>query len=102
MVLFTYWTTVGYLNRQIDSALQADIGAVTDRLRTDGIAGAVAAVEERLREIPDGERLFQLRDPSRRRLAGNLATPLSPGGDIVPAQSELTEGGAWREGELAV
>ena len=102
MVLFTYWTTVGYLNRQIDSAIQADIDAVTDRLRTDGIAGAVAAVEERLRDNPEGERLFQLRDPSRRRLAGNLATPLSPAGDIVPAQSELTEGGAWREGELAV
>jgi signal transduction histidine kinase len=101
MVLFTYWTTVGYLNRQIDSAIQADIDAVTDRLRTDGIIGATAAVEERLRDNPDGERLFLLSDAARRRLAGNLATPpRAPGGDIVPAQSELAEG-VWREGELA-
>ncbi len=94
MVLLTYWTTVGYFNRQIDSAIQADIDTVLERTRAEGIAGAVTALAERLRDDPDNERLYLLADAAQRRIAGNVSTPLRLEGarGEAPREDELRRG----------
>ena len=81
---FIYWSTAGYMTRQTEAAIDAEIGTFSERYRTTGIPGLIALIEERLRSDSS---VYLLADPALRPLVGNLdGWPLNPG-----------EADGWRE-----
>ncbi len=73
---FIYWSTAGYMTRQTEAAIDAEIGTFAERYRTTGIPGLVALIEQRL---PSDSSVYLLADPAFRGLVGNLdAWPRSP------------------------
>ncbi|WP_341702017.1 HAMP domain-containing sensor histidine kinase [Ferrovibrio sp.] len=72
-----WWNTVGYLDREIDAVIAADIRAIGDRLQDFGLAGAVQTVQERVDANSDKKAIYLLADPFLKPLAGNVdAWPL--------------------------
>ena len=81
---FIYWSTAGYMTRQTEAAIDAEIGTFSERYRTTGIPGLIALIEERLQSDSS---VYLLADPAFRPLVGNLdGWPLNPG-----------EADGWRE-----
>ena len=73
---FIYWSTAGYMTRQTEAAIDAEIGTFAERYRTTGIPGLVALIEERLQ---GNSSVYLLADPAFRPLVGNLdGWPLGP------------------------
>ena len=73
---FIYWSTAGYMTRQTEAAIDAEIGTFAERYRTTGIPGLVALIEERLQ---GNSSVYLLADPAFRPLVGDLdGWPLSP------------------------
>lgn len=81
---FIYWSTAGYMERQADAAIEADIELLAERYQTRGLTGLTALIQERVSEDPTRSNLYLLADPSLRRLVGNL--------DGWPAAEENAEG----------
>ena len=69
---FVYWSTAGYMARQADAAIQAEIELLAERYRTRELPGLTAMIEERMRDHPDRSNIYLLTDPLRRPLVGNL------------------------------
>ena len=94
LVGFLWWQTVGYLDREIDAAVIADIRAIGDRLRDFGLPGAMEAIDERVGKVIDKNAIYLLADPVLTRLAGNLeAWPLEVGRDPGWYRVELVHRG---------
>ena len=73
---FIYWSTAGYMTRQTEAAIDAEIGTFAERYRTTGIPGLVALIRERLQ---GNSSVYLLADPAFRPLVGGLdGWPLSP------------------------
>ncbi|HSH43145.1 MAG TPA: HAMP domain-containing sensor histidine kinase [Arenicellales bacterium] len=69
---FVYWSTAGYMARQADAAIQAEIELLAERYRTRELPGLSAMIEERMRRHPDRSNIYLLADPLRRPITGNL------------------------------
>lgn len=69
---FVYWFTAGYMARQADAAIQAEIELLAERYRTRELPGLTAMIEERMRNHPERSNIYLLADPSRRPITGNL------------------------------
>ena len=69
LLAFIYWSTAGYMTRQTEAAIEAEIDTFAERYRLTGIPGLVALIEERLES---GTSIYLLADPAYRPLAGNL------------------------------
>lgn len=69
---FVYWSTAGYMARQADAAIQAEIELLAERYRTRELTGLNAMIEERMRNHPDRSNIYLLADPLRRPITGNL------------------------------
>lgn len=69
---FVYWSTAGYMARQADAAIQAEIELLAERYRTRELQGLTAMIEERMRNHPNRSNLYLLADPLRRPIVGNL------------------------------
>ena len=69
---FLYWSTAGYMARQADAAIQAEIELLAERYRTRELPGLSVMIEERMRNYPDRSNLYLLADPLRRPIVGNL------------------------------
>ncbi len=69
---FIYWSTAGYMARQADAAIQADIDLLAERYRTSGLPGLTALIAERINEDPGRSNLYLLTDDSYNRIVGNL------------------------------
>lgn len=72
LLAFVYWSTAGYMARQADAAIQAEIELLAERYRTRDLPGLTAMIKERMREHPGRSNLYLLADPARRPIAGNL------------------------------
>lgn len=71
---FIYWSTAGYMARQADAAIQADIDLLAERYRTRGLPGLTALIAERIGEDPGRSNLYLLTDNNFNRVVGNLDT----------------------------
>ena len=69
LLAFIYWSTAGYMTRQTEAAIEAEIDTFAERYRSTGLPGLVRLIEERLE---DRTSLYLLADPAYRPLVGNL------------------------------
>ena len=66
---FIYWSTAGYMTRQTEAAIEAEIGTFAERYRSAGTGGLLSLIKERLQTSGS---IYLLTDPVFRRIAGNL------------------------------
>ena len=69
---FIYWRTGGYLARQTDDLILADVEDLTEVYAAGGTTGLVDAIADHLQEDLQGRLLYLLEDSAAHRLAGNL------------------------------
>jgi signal transduction histidine kinase len=69
---FIYFTTAGYVSRQTDEAIFAEISHLAERYRERGLDGVAATIAQRASRNPRGHAIYLLIDPAGRRIVGNL------------------------------
>ena len=81
LLAYVYWNTAGFLSRQTDEAVQAEITGLAEQYAQGGLPLLVQTVIQRSRD--PGQSLYLVLDPAGRVLAGNLdARPdVQPGPD---------------------
>jgi len=74
LILFViiYLSTAGYMSRQFDEAVNAELAELRSEAEGGGLSGLAAAVKERVARASTGS-YYLLRDASGRILAGNLS-----------------------------
>ncbi|MFZ3034109.1 MAG: HAMP domain-containing sensor histidine kinase [Parvibaculum sp.] len=81
LLAYVYWNTAGFLVRQTDEAVQAEITGLAEQYAQGGLPLLVHTVIQRSRD--PGQSLYLVLDPDGRVLAGNLDVRPSttPGAD---------------------
>ena len=70
LLAYVYWNTAGFLVRQTDEAVQAEITGLAEQYAQGGLPLLVHTVIQRSRD--PGQSLYLVLDPDGRVLAGNL------------------------------
>ena len=74
LLLFVYWSTAGYLLRQADETIEAEIAGLAERYQTGGLVGLTTLIDQRLaRQQPTGSSLYLVADAAYRPRVGNLS-----------------------------
>ncbi len=96
---FIYWSTAGYMARQTDSTIEAEISGLAERYRLDGLTGLTSLIAGRVSRAPAGLTVYLLTDSDYRALVGNLNqwpdVPQSEDGWL----NFRLEGAEWPAGE---
>ncbi len=74
LAAFLWWSTAGLLERQTDSAIEADSVGLAERFAEGGPKALLQTINERVLGNVDDDALYLLADPSFHRVAGNLET----------------------------
>ncbi|WP_462320251.1 sensor histidine kinase [Halochromatium sp.] len=69
---FIYWSTAGYMARQTDATIGAEIQGLAEQYRRRGLTGLSAVIAERIARDPQGASVYLLTDPSGSPIIGNL------------------------------
>jgi signal transduction histidine kinase len=69
---FIYWSTAGYMVRQTEATIDAEITGLAERYDLTGLAGLSKSISERLSRQKAGTSLYLLTDPQFKPLLGNL------------------------------
>lgn len=69
---FIYWSTAGYMSRQTDATIEAEITGLAERYRLTSLDGLVRSINERLKRNPQGSFVYLLTDSTFRPIVGNL------------------------------
>ncbi len=69
---FIYWSTAGYMARQADATIEAEIAGLAERYRTDGLAGMTSQIVARISRKPGGSSIYLLADQFHNPVVGNL------------------------------
>ena len=69
---FIYWSSAGYMARQADATIEAEIAGLAERYRSDGLTGLTAQIAARVSRQPGGSSIDLLADRRRNPLVGNL------------------------------
>lgn len=69
---FMYWTTIGYLERQTDAVIEAEIDGLAEQYGQRGLEGLREIVRERVRRDTEGRSAYLFVDPNLRPVAGNV------------------------------
>jgi hypothetical protein len=72
LLAFIYWSTAGYMARQTDATIEAEIVGLAEQYRSRGLEGLSAVLRERVARNPDGSSIYLFATPDRQALAGNL------------------------------
>lgn len=70
LLAYVYWNTAGFLARQTDEAVEAEIAGLAEQYRQGGLPLLVHTVIQRSRD--PGQSLYLVLDPAGRVLAGTL------------------------------
>jgi signal transduction histidine kinase len=81
---FIHWSTAGYMDRQTDATIAAEIQGLAEQYRRRGLRGLTALIQERIARDPVGSSVYLLADEDLTPLIGNL--------DRWPAGSPDSEG----------
>jgi signal transduction histidine kinase len=81
---FFYWSTIGSLERQSDSVIEAELQGLAEQFRRRGVPGLVEIIQERARRDTEGRSVYLFVTPDLRPLAGNVA--------VWPAELNRTTG----------
>src|SRR5271157_5098787 len=83
VLLFVYWTSADFVERQTEATLDAEINGLAEQYDQRGLSGLVQIVAARSAGDRGDAMLYLVTDPDGRPLAGNIAGwPLG-----VPARS---------------
>ena len=69
---FFYWSTIGSLERQSDSVIEAELTGLAEQYQRRGVPGLVEIIQERARRDTEGRSVYLFVTPDLRPLAGNL------------------------------
>jgi len=69
---FIYWSTAGYMARQTDATIEAEITGLAERYRLTSLDGLVRSIGDRLKRNPVGSTVYLLTDADFRPIVGNL------------------------------
>lgn len=69
---FIYFTTAGYVSRQTDEAILAEVSSLAEQYRQSGLEGLASTIAQRAARNPRGHAVYLLLDPLGRRIVGNL------------------------------
>jgi signal transduction histidine kinase len=70
---YIYWATAGYMDRQTDATIEAEIRGLAEQYRRRDLAGLSSVIAERVARDPAGASLYLLADEALRPLVGNLS-----------------------------
>lgn len=84
LLAFLYWATVGYMARQTDETIAAEISGLAEQFRQRGLEGLARSIGDRIARNPQGTSIYLLADPSFRSVIGNI--------DRWPVVPESTDG----------
>lgn len=73
---FIYWSTIGYLERQTNDVIEAELGGLAEQFRRSGLPGLIDVINERVSRDPEGRSVYLLVEdnpPDLRPVVGNLA-----------------------------
>jgi signal transduction histidine kinase len=73
LMYFMHWATVGYMERQTEETIDAEITGLQDQYRAEGLNGLARAINERIAADPASSALYLFAAPDFTPLAGNLA-----------------------------
>ena len=93
-VLFAiiYWSTAGYLSRQLDESTDIELSSVLDDQPAAGLARLRQEIQKRTRKAPPGL-YYLLQDSSGKVLAGNLPATNPSDGIVETTEPTLFENG---------
>ena len=69
---FLYWATVGYMARQTDATIEAEITGLAEQYREGGLSNLVAILQDRIERDPDSSSVYMLASRTLSPLAGNI------------------------------
>ncbi len=69
---FIYWSTLGYLERQTEEIIEAEIRGLAEQAERRGLGGLAALIDERVRRDTEGRTYYLLVDAALRPIAGNV------------------------------
>jgi signal transduction histidine kinase len=69
---YIYWATAGYMARQTDQTIEAEIQGLAEQYRQRGLAGLSLVLAERVSRDPAGSSVYLLTDQDLTPLVGNL------------------------------
>ena len=72
LLVFIYVSTQGYMTRQMEAVIEAEVQGLAERYRVAGVRGLRALVRDRIARNPASSSIYLLADPKFRVLAGNL------------------------------
>lgn len=72
LLSFIYWATAGYMVRQTEATIEAEITGLAERYRLSGLSGLSKVINERLSRQNSGTALYLLTDSEFRPIIGNL------------------------------
>ncbi len=92
LLIFIYWSTAGYMLRQADETIRAEIEGLAERYETDGLRGLTTQLADRLaKQQPGDSSIYLLSDGKLRPVVGNI--------DRWPRTREDTHG--WLDFQLS-
>ena len=69
---FLYWATAGYMARQTDATIEAEIRGLSEQYRTRGLAGLIHVISQRSKNSSHTAEVYLLTDPHFVPLVGTL------------------------------
>ncbi|HUB13511.1 MAG TPA: HAMP domain-containing sensor histidine kinase [Acetobacteraceae bacterium] len=72
LAMFLWWATAGLLDRQTDSAINADAQSLSQRWVEGGLPALILTIQDRLADNVGDDAIYLLVDPMMRPIAGNL------------------------------
>ncbi len=70
---FIYWATAGYMSRQTDATIGAEIGGLAEQYRQRGLTGLSSLIAERIARDPGGAAVYLLANQDFTPVVGNLS-----------------------------
>jgi len=76
---FIYWATAGFMDRQADVTIEAEIQGLAEQYRQRGLGGLKTVIAERVAKDPTGSSVYLLVDKDLQPIVGNLSRwPVTP------------------------
>ena len=73
LLVFIYVSTEGFMTRQMEAVIEAEVQGLAERYRVGGVRGLRALLRDRLQRNPASSSIYLLADPSFRVVTGNLS-----------------------------
>lgn len=91
---FIYWATAGFMDRQVEVTIEAEIQGLAEQYRRRGLNGLKTVIAERVAKDPAGSSVYLLVDADLKPIVGNLSGwPSAPVSDAGWLDFTLRERG---------